>query len=229
MRELFPEHGEGFLAAALEAFGNDVSETASRMFEGDLPPALAAMDVGADWAAYWAEKNPAPGDGGKRDVDSNTNDATMGDTRRMDNGFSATESSVWTNGVSESVSFARRVDVKTATRGDAAYHKNGDVAYMTRRQKSAYGFENGYDASEAKRHILDLAYDDEYDDSFDELNELAGAVADAGDAAERRPFGVFGGAFSAAAPAAALPAKRRKPSGSKTAACTTRRGPARRR
>ena len=65
---------------------------------------------------------------------------------------------------------------------------------MTRRQKSAYGFENGYDASEAKRHILDLAYDDEYDDSFDELNELAGAVADAGDdAAERRPFGVFGG------------------------------------
>ena len=194
VRELFPEHGEGFLAAALEAFGNDVSETASRLFEGDLPPALAAMDVGADWAAYWAEKNPVPGDGGKRDVDSNTNDATMGDTRRMDDGSFATDSSVWRNGVSdESVSFARRVDVKTETRGDAAYHKNGDVAYMTRRQKSAYGFENGYDASEAKRHILDLAYDDEYDDSFDELNELAGAVADAGDAAERRPFGVFGG------------------------------------
>ena len=116
------------------------------------------MDVGADWAAYWAEKNPVPGDGGKRDVDSNTNDATMGDTRRMDDGSFATDSSVWRNGVSdESVSFARRVDVKTETRGDAAYHKNGDVAYMTRRQKSAYGFENGYDASEAKRHILDLS------------------------------------------------------------------------
>ena len=206
VRELFPEHGEGFLAAALEAFGNDVSETASRLFEGDLPPALAAMDVGADWAAYWAEKNPVPGDGGKRDVDSNTNDATMGDTRRMDDGSFATDSSVWRNGVSdESVSFARRVDVKTETRGDAAYHKNGDVAYMTRRQKSAYGFENGYDASEAKRHILDLAYDDEYDDSFDELNELAGAVADAGDAAERRPFGasaggVFGGRVGGGAP-----------------------------
>jgi activating signal cointegrator complex subunit 2 len=185
-RELFPEHGEGFLAAALEAFGNDVGETASRLLEGDLPPALAAMDVGADWAAYWAEKNPAPasGDGGgkRRGHDTGTNDAFGTNTN----------TSVWTNGVSGGVSFARRISEETA-----AYHKNGDVAYMTRRQKSAYGFENGYDASEAKRHILDLAYDDEYDDSFDELNELAGAVADAGgDAAERRSFGVFGGGVS---------------------------------
>ena len=170
-RELFPDRGDGFLAAALECFGDDVNATASALFEGDLPPALAAMDVTTSWPAYWAAKNPAPrargdGDGLKRHT--------------FDRAWSASD--------------------PPATKTGAAYHKNGDVAYMTRRQKSAYGLSDGYDAAEAKRRILDLAYEDEYDDSFDELNELAGVGADAGgDATSDRKadvgglFGVFGG------------------------------------
>ena len=78
-----------------------------------------------------------------------------------------------------------------------AYHKNGDVAYMTRRQKSAYGLASGYDASEAKKRILDLAYDDEYDDSFDELNELAGVAADAGETYEKKNSLLANGLFGA--------------------------------
>ena len=189
-RELFPDHGEGFLAAALECFGDDVNATASALFEGGLPPALAAMDVGTTWAAYWAAKHPAArGDG----------DGGGGETRARPSGPPETPFRASFPSKDDGRGFARASFSDRPERPDGAYHKNGDVAYMTRRQKSAYGLSDGYDAAEAKRRILDLAYEDEYDDSFDELNELAGAGADAGgDAMDGNAnagglFGVFGG------------------------------------
>jgi hypothetical protein len=58
LNELFPEYGDGYLAAALDAFGGDVNETASRLFEGDLTPALAALDARTSWRSRWAAQNP---------------------------------------------------------------------------------------------------------------------------------------------------------------------------
>ena len=172
LNELFPEYGDGYLAAALDAFGGDVNDTASRLFEGDLTPALAALDARTSWRARWAAQNPKL---------KNKNDtgrvSASGPSHTSSHGAL---SSAWTKKPSSSDSRD-----KSASPPGREYHKNGDVAYMTRRQKSAYGLESGYDASEAKRRILDLAYDDEYDDSFDELNELAGVAADAGETYEK--------------------------------------------
>jgi activating signal cointegrator complex subunit 2 len=175
LNELFPEYGDGYLAAALDAFGGDVNETASRLFEGDLTPALAALDARTSWRARWAAQNPKlknKNDTGRLSAKKRTESHTEP--------ASSSVSSVWTK--KPSSSFSRD---ESASPPGREYHKNGDVAYMTRRQKSAYGLESGYDASEAKKKILDLAYDDEYDDSFDELNELAGVANDAGETYEK--------------------------------------------
>jgi len=179
LSELFPEYGDGFLAAALDAFGGDVNETASRLFEGDLPPALAATDARMSWRARWAAQNPKIIGSGRL--------SAIGPSHTRSHG---SVSSAWTNRPSS--------DSRDASSPPGReYHKNGDVAYMTRRQRSAYGLESGYDASEAKKRILDLAYDDEYDDSFDELNELAGVAADAGETYEKKNSLLANGLFGA--------------------------------
>mgnify|MGYP006133199175 CR=1 FL=1 len=151
-RELFPDYGEGFLASALECFDNDVGTLASYLFEGDLPHALVSVDHKQTWSEYWNAKNP-------------TVSSQPSQTKQ-------TQNSVWRNPptqINENDSLGRE------------YQKNGDTKYMTRHQKSVFGLEQGYDSSLAKKTILNLQYEDEYDDSFDELNELAGVSNESGE------------------------------------------------
>ena len=49
VRAIFPDHGDGFLALALERFGGDPEACAANLLEGNLPPELAKVDTKTPW------------------------------------------------------------------------------------------------------------------------------------------------------------------------------------
>ena len=49
VRAIFPDHGDGFLALALERFGGDPESCAANLLEGNLPPELAKVDTKTPW------------------------------------------------------------------------------------------------------------------------------------------------------------------------------------
>ena len=49
VRAIFPDHGDGFLALALERFGGDPEACAANLLEGHLPPELAKVDTKTPW------------------------------------------------------------------------------------------------------------------------------------------------------------------------------------
>ena len=44
IKDLFPDYGEGFLAACLSALGQDPERVINALLEGSLPPQLSALD-----------------------------------------------------------------------------------------------------------------------------------------------------------------------------------------
>lgn len=44
IRELFPDYGDGFLAACLSASGQDAERVINQLLEGSLPPELSRLD-----------------------------------------------------------------------------------------------------------------------------------------------------------------------------------------
>ena len=44
IREVLPEYGEGFLAACLDAVGQDSERVIHQLLEGSLPPELSRLD-----------------------------------------------------------------------------------------------------------------------------------------------------------------------------------------
>ena len=44
IKDLFPDYGEGFLAACLSALGQDPERVINALLEGSLPPHLSALD-----------------------------------------------------------------------------------------------------------------------------------------------------------------------------------------
>ena len=182
-REIFgTEYGDGFLAQALGFFANDLTKLAQHLFEGALPDELATVDAKQTWAEHWNLKNPSLSGSSKPTLHSNADSF-----RANASSFVSAQNTAWRGTkdlgrVDNSENFSSQVHTTPSSSSSFGreYQKNGDTKYMTRHQRSEFGLSSGYDASVAKSGILNLAYEDEYDDSFDELNELAG-VGDGGD------------------------------------------------
>ncbi len=65
IREVLPEYGEGFLAACLDAVGQDAERAIHQLLEGSLPPELARLDPNMPLLPAAAAAAPAAAAKGK--------------------------------------------------------------------------------------------------------------------------------------------------------------------
>ena len=162
LRGLLPDHGDGYLAAVLDAFDGNPETAAGHVFEGSLPSHLQKMDTKTTLEAYFSKKKktaPAP-------VSADGKTAAL-------KGTWATRPPVRPN-VPQSAAggFIRR----KGDNRDRAGNRTWDLRMDSADQKTTLALASA------------LEYDDEYDDSFDELAEVKGLGSAAGEVSEGIPM-----------------------------------------
>jgi activating signal cointegrator complex subunit 2 len=163
LRGLLPDHGDGYLAAVLDAFDGNPETAAGHVFEGSLPLHLQKMDTRTTLEAYFSKKKktaPAP-------VSADGKAAAL-------KGTWATRAPVRPNAPQSAAAggFIRR----KGDNRDRAGNRTWDLRVDSADQKTTLALASA------------LEYDDEYDDSFDELAEVKGLGSAAGEVSEGIPM-----------------------------------------
>ena len=183
LRALFPDqYGDGYLALALDAFGGDPESAAGALLEGDLPAALRGIDATSTLAAYRATKT-------KTKTKTKTEEGVAGQTGPTPVAAPAALSGPW----------ASRPRAQPASFPGVS---GDDVRGGFIRRKGDNRDRAGYrtwdlrttadDRAATLARCAELEYDDEYDDSFDELAEVANVGSTAGEVSEGPPAGSSG-------------------------------------
>ena len=181
LRALFPDqYGDGYLALALDAFGGDPESAAGALLEGDLPAALRGIDATFTLAAYRETKTKTK---------TKTEEGATGRTGPTPVAASAALSGPW----------ASRPRAQPASFPGVS---GDDVRGGFIRRKGDNRDRAGYrtwdlrttadDRAATLARCAELEYDDEYDDSFDELAEVANVGSTAGEVSEGPPAGSSG-------------------------------------
>ena len=162
LRGLLPDHGDGYLAAVLDAFDGNPETAAGHVFEGSLPSHLQKMDTKTTLEAYFSKKKktaPVP-------VSADGKAAAL-------KGTWATRPPVRPNAPpSAAGGFIRR----KGDNRDRAGNRTWDLRMDSADQKTTLALASA------------LEYDDEYNDSFDELAEVKGLGSAAGEVSEGIPM-----------------------------------------
>ena len=162
LRGLLPDHGDGYLAAVLDAFDGNPETAAGHVFEGSLPSHLQKMDTKTTLEAYLSKKKktaPAP-------VSADGKAAAL-------KGTWATRPPVRPNAPQSAAGgFIRR----KGDNRDRAGNRTWDLRMDSADQKTTLALASA------------LEYDDEYNDSFDELAEVKGLGSAAGEVSEGIPM-----------------------------------------
>ena len=162
LRGLLPDHGDGYLAAVLDAFDGNPETAAGHVFEGSLPSHLQKMDTKTTLEAYFSKKKktaPVP-------VSADGKAAAL-------KGTWATRPPVRPNAPQSAAGvFIRR----KGDNRDRAGNRTWDLRMDSADQKTTLALASA------------LEYDDEYDDSFDELAEVKGLGSAAGEVSEGIPM-----------------------------------------
>lgn len=183
IKDLFPDFGDGFVDACLEVYDNDPEKVIERILEGTLHPDLASLDTSIATKPVASQKVKPVKDKGKGKI----NETSFPDS-----------DSVWVDkpislvGVSSTLSLAGSSSSGSASAGGTPplsnisnpVAKTGvNAGRYVRRQK---GDDENFSSLLAGNEDIRLAtkaaavraeYEDEYDDSFDELGQY---VADTG-------------------------------------------------
>ena len=181
LRALFPDqYGDGYLALALDAFGGDPESAAGALLEGDLPAALRGIDATSTLAAYRETKTKTK---------TKTEEGATGRTGPTPVAAPAALSGPW----------ASRPRAQPASFPGVS---GDDVRGGFIRRKGDNRDRAGYrtwdlrttadDRAATLARCAELEYDDEYDDSFDELAEVANVGSTAGEVSEGPPAGSSG-------------------------------------
>ena len=179
---MFPDqYGDGYLALALDAFGGDPESAAGALLEGDLPAALRGIDATFTLAAYRATKT--------KKTKTKTEEGVAGQTGPTPVAAPAALSGPW----------ASRPRAQPASFPGVS---GDDVRGGFIRRKGDNRDRAGYrtwdlrttadDRAATLARCAELEYDDEYDDSFDELAEVANVGSTAGEVSEGPPAGSSG-------------------------------------
>ena len=180
---MFPDqYGDGYLALALDAFGGDPESAAGALLEGDLPAALRGIDATFTLAAYRETKT-------KTKTKTKTEEGVTGRTGPTPVAAPAALSGPW----------ASRPRAQPASFPGVS---GDDVRGGFIRRKGDNRDRAGYrtwdlrttadDRAATLARCAELEYDDEYDDSFDELAEVANVGSTAGEVSEGPPAGSSG-------------------------------------
>lgn len=148
IKELFPDYGNGFISACLEAYNQDPEDVIQRILEGNLHDDLQALDTSLEKipipkAAVTVSRNDK-GKGKLTDVSPNNN---IVDVQRMEQNAGPSISS------SSSVSVGRFVRKSKADMPD--------LETLDRKSEK--------DSARMASILLQYEYEDEYDDSYDDL------------------------------------------------------------
>lgn len=153
IKELFPDYGNGFISACLEAYNQDPEDVIQRILEGNLHDDLQALDTSLEKipipkAAVTVSRNDK-GKGKLTDVSPNNN---IVDVQRMEQNAGPSISS------SSSVSVGRFVRKSKADMPD--------LETLDRKSEK--------DSARMASILLQYEYEDEYDDSYDDLGLSVG-------------------------------------------------------
>ncbi|KAF8084081.1 hypothetical protein N665_0734s0008 [Sinapis alba] len=153
IKDIFPEYGNGFLAACLEAYNQNPEEVIQRILEGTLHEDLQRLDTSSE---TMPQPKPAPTLGSKdkgkgKLIESDTSSSGIyTDTRPSLPASSASSTAVGR--------FVRK------PKDDTPSYKILDARKETDRERNA-------------ALLAQYEYDDEYDDSFDDLGFSVGESA----------------------------------------------------
>ena len=81
LRGLLPDHGDGYLAAVLDAFDGNPETAAGHVFEGSLPSHLQKMDTKTTLEAYFSKKKKNGTRAGERGWEDRRAEGHVGDAR----------------------------------------------------------------------------------------------------------------------------------------------------
>ena len=162
LRGLLPDHGDGYLAAVLDAFDGNPETAAGHVFEGSLPSHLQNMDTKTTLEAYLSKKKKMAKKTAPAPVSADGKTAAL-------KGTWATRPPVRPNAPQSAAGgFIRR----KGDNRDRAGNRTWDLRVDSADQKTTLALASA------------LEYDDEYDDSFDELAEVKGLGSAAGEVSE---------------------------------------------
>ncbi|KAJ1298311.1 hypothetical protein BS78_01G443000 [Paspalum vaginatum] len=172
IRDLFPDYGKGFLAACLEAYNLNPEEVIQRILEGTLHQDLLALDTSLEEMPQAKLAATAVKDKGKGilvetapQITKNPHKVAETHYAVRDGSSSATSSASQPQGPSSAISSASLgppLSVSSVPQGRFTRKGNDDLP-----DTAILDSKNAKDA--VRSVILDSQYEDEYDDSFDDL------------------------------------------------------------
>ncbi|KAJ7540735.1 hypothetical protein O6H91_10G028400 [Diphasiastrum complanatum] len=178
IKDLFPEYGDGFIAACLEVYDSDPEMVIQKILEGVLHPDLLALDTKLEKKTINAAALPDKRDKGKgKFFEENSSSLTEPKSGVQDKHQSSSIA-----GAAHAATFASE---KTASSEEAVSSESNSslVGRFVRREKGDANAVKLLDTKDVNVSILTaalasrLTYEDEYDDSFDDLDMH---IADAG-------------------------------------------------
>ncbi|WVZ55900.1 hypothetical protein U9M48_006501 [Paspalum notatum var. saurae] len=191
IRDLFPDYGKGFLAACLEAYGLNPEEVIQRILEGTLHQDLLALDTSLEEMPQKKLAATAVKDKGKGilvetapQITKNPHKVAETHYAVRDGLSSATSSASQPQGPSSAISSASHSTISAGLQGPSSAISSPSLGLPSSISSVPQGrfTRKGNDdlpdtaildsknAKDAVRSvILDSQYEDEYDDSFDDL------------------------------------------------------------
>ncbi|KAL6013100.1 hypothetical protein ACLOJK_003590 [Asimina triloba] len=157
IKDLFPDHGKGFLSACLEAYNHDQEEVIQRILEGTLHEDLLALDISLEAA-------PAP----KSSMSLGRNDKGKGELVEP----ATTSSSSADLSSSNSLHSVGHGLLGSSSSVQPATSSYGRFMRKSKDHAPNLKYLDGREAGDSVKTATLAAqyeYEDEYDDSFDEL------------------------------------------------------------